>query len=533
MGTRWFQVDPTLLKIKCLYFSINVLVCSLHSYKAQYLMRTLGLTKAQVGYVYVMQSIMFGGSLVWSSLVDRRPSLNRPLSAISPLVYAVVTCLLLVKWPGAGFWWVLAVVSASYVMSSALFPLLDAQVMHMLAKYKQPEVHSPVPSSSTHPSPPSADASPPVNALPPVNAASLDLSSTQSERVELQDLKPTAVSSSDVKKQKMDDGSLKGKMLFSRQRMWGAVGVAMASWLAMLMNKQTKDRTGMFAVMVVFALLYSLQAVFFLNPHPTLRQHRPSSERGAISSDAGQHPIMRLFRKPLWFSFMLFILSAGYTRAAINIYLPYFLDVEIGLGDMGPPLAAAVRLLSEWGIYFCGHWFTQRFGHHGVLLISQLAGLLRILGYGHLDQRCKQWPRVGLYAVMSVLELLKGVNSGLIVVGATKLASEMAPPGCEHTAQGLLTGIFVGLASALAGLLSGLFLQYTASKSVASLFRWSGWLGLAVFLIFATHFYVSGVLFQRSVVGNGAEEKDTIPANNMSTDQLLAVDEEGGEEKPK
>lgn len=459
--------DRTLLKIKILYFVINVLVCSLHTYKTQYLMDVMKLTKAQVGFVYVSQCVMFAGSLAWSSLVDRRPTLNRPLSALCPLLYAVVTSLLLLK---LSFWWVLVTVLLSYAMSSALFPLLDAQVMHMLSHYSGPDSTS----------------------------EGKDNAEGQG-RTELQeDGEVPAQEQLEAKKEKTTTTVLTGKMLFSRQRMWGAGGVAAATFLAYLSNQGFGRLSGMFLVMVTSSIVYSLLAILFLSAHPTRRSElegRHASLPREIAEEERGHPIVRLLRMPLWLSFMLFILSAGYTRAAINIYLSFFLATELKLGIVSSTFAAAIRLVSELGIYFTGHVFTTVFGYHGVLLISQLAALLRILGYGHLDKQCRMWPHWALYIVIGLLELLKGVNSGLIVVGATKLASEMAPRGCEHTAQGMLTGVFVGLASALAGLISGVFLAY--NPSIGSLFRWSGWLGVAMYAVFLTHFYFSGVLSKR------------------------------------
>lgn len=281
-----------------------------------------------------------------------------------------------------------------------------------------------------------------------------------------------------------------GKRLFSRQRMWGAVGVAVSSWLSLLANRHFPDMSGMFFVLVFSAIAYALCVWFFLPQH----HNRKLKSRNEV-----EHPLLRLLRIPLFLSFLLFIFSAGLVRAVINIYLSYFTDVKMAMGSVAPAYASAVRLVSELGVFFLGHRFTDFFGYHGVLLVSQGAGIARILGYGHMSNSSMQaLPRFLLYVMVGILELLKGVSTGLIVVGATKLASEMAPPGCEHTAQGLLTGVYIGLASGLGGLGSGIFLQYVVPGDIGAMFRWTGWTALAIYLVFFTHFYLSGLIFSGS-----------------------------------
>jgi MFS family permease len=52
------------------------------------------------------------------------------------------------------------------------------------------------------------------------------------------------------------------------------------------------------------------------------------------------------------------------------------------------------------------------------------------------------------------LELLKGLNSGLVTAGAVHIASSMAPPGGANTAQGLFSGFFIGLSMLVGGALA-------------------------------------------------------------------------------
>jgi hypothetical protein len=443
---------------RLLYFTLNVLVCALHSFKTKFLIEVLKLTRAQVGFAYTFQAIMFVGSIFWSILADSRVGLHRTISIAASIGYALTTCFLLLKNVSPifmNFWWVAAVLLCSYFMSSALFPLLDAQVLYQLDqldKDKDEDIKKSAPKAS-------------------------DLVDEKSLNE-----KPSEPSASVGTRKQAN-----GKKSFGKLRLWGAVGVSVASWLSLAFIHFFNDKQGMFGVLILAAILYSIFVFIFLprNTEIHMRAHQTDD----------QHPVLKLLKIPMFLSFLLFILSAGIVRAVINIYLSYAVDVVMALGEFGPPFLSVIRLISEVLIFFFGKEFTECFGYHGVLLLSQGAGIIRTLGYGFLTgSAVSGMPKLAAYAIISLLELLKGVNSSLIVVGATKLASDMAPPGCEHTAQGLLTGIFIGLGSAVGGLFSGLFLRFIIKDDICAMFRWAGWISLAIYIVFFTHFYFSGAL---------------------------------------
>ena len=460
-----------LLQIRCLYFTLNLLVCSLHSFKTKFLIQVLNLTRAQVGFALTFQAVMFVGSIFWSLLADSRAGLHRIISMVASISYAAITCLLLLnKFSPVfmNFWWVSGVLLCSYFMSSALFPLLDAQALYLLEEVGGEE--SKIENKETEDE----------------NAVKAKESDRNDK--EISDEKASGHSAPALSSSRKHAN---GKSLFGRLRLWGAVGVSVASWLAVSANKLFKDLQAMFLVLVFSAITYSLLVFAFLPANTEIQINR------RLRSDS-QHPVLKLIRIPMFMSFLLFILSAGIVRAVINIYLPYAVDVVMALGEFGPPFLSVVRLISEVFIFFFGKEFTERFGYHGVLLLSQAAGIIRTLGYGFLTTKnVSEIHKSVAYILISLLELLKGINSGLIVVGATKLASDMAPPGCENTAQGLLTGIFIGLGSAIGGLSSGLFLQYIVKDDICAMFRWVGWVSIAIYIAFFTHFYFSGALSLR------------------------------------
>jgi Na+/melibiose symporter-like transporter len=176
------------------------------------------------------------------------------------------------------------------------------------------------------------------------------------------------------------------------------------------------------------------------------------------------HPIRQLLRVPMFISFLAFIFTAGFVRSVINVYLSYYVYRTLQFGKVMPAYLALIRLASEVVMFFFGHFITEGIGYHGVLVLSQLAGLVRILGYGWFPIRASNYPWGLMFAAISLLESLKGVNSGLIVIGATKFAAELAPQGCNHTAQGLLNGVYTGLSTAMGALCAGLFLRFVSNN---------------------------------------------------------------------
>jgi hypothetical protein len=114
-----------------------------------------------------------------------------------------------------------------------------------------------------------------------------------------------------------------------------------------------------------------------------------------------------------------------------------------------------VRLFSEVAVYFCNKDLSTILGPYWMLLLSQLAAVIRAAGYGLIPVNKDDLS----YLFCIPLELFKGLNSGLVTAGAVRIAAEMAPPGGASTAQGLFSGVFVGLANFFGGHLAGLLMK--------------------------------------------------------------------------
>jgi len=173
--------------------------------------------------------------------------------------------------------------------------------------------------------------------------------------------------------------------------------------------------------------------------------------------------------------FMLFIAFSGIVRSvATNFQKPIAVAITGG-HEKDTIWFDVARTVSEMFVYYTAKYMKSAMGVYWILALSQITGIVRIAGYGWLDTGV--W--YSKYAA-AALELLKGFNSGLISSSAIAIASNLAPPGCESTAQGLYSGNYSGLSAALGGIVSGAILQYlydptkpdSSVEDLQTMFRW-------------------------------------------------------------
>lgn len=117
------------------------------------------------------------------------------------------------------------------------------------------------------------------------------------------------------------------------------------------------------------------------------------------------------------------------------------------------------RVASEIFVFATSKYIRQSLGVYWVLVLSQMTGIARLWGYSQLNLQSSM-----AIPICFVLELLKGLSSGLITSSAVLIASHLAPAGCESTAQGLYSGMYSGLSMALGGIICGIYLWINQSN---------------------------------------------------------------------
>jgi hypothetical protein len=179
--------------------------------------------------------------------------------------------------------------------------------------------------------------------------------------------------------------------------------------------------------------------------------------------------------------FLLFGLSAGMLRAALSNFQTFFVEKSYKSNSFISSLSSVSRVFSEVAVFFYAKDMSNAIGIYWLLLLSQVAGLVRIFGYAFCPQNADWW------ILPFVLEVFKGLNSGLIVTSSVRIASDIAPSGCASSAQGLFSGTYQGLSMFVGGIFSGTLLYYNGND-LKSLFKWTGSISLVFMTIFAFKF---------------------------------------------
>ncbi len=183
-----------------------------------------------------------------------------------------------------------------------------------------------------------------------------------------------------------------------------------------------------------------------------------------------ERPVATLLSLPSFVMFLLFVCSAGIVRSISGAFQKNIVHEAGTLGAssskkdlMGTALTEAPRVVSEVFVYMISASLKQSLGAYWILVLSQVVSIVRLFGYGCLPFR-QSYTR----PLVWLLELLKGFSSGLVSSSAIQIAGDIAPAGCERTAQGLYSGMYAGLSMAISGFISGGYLQYRYLTSTAT-----------------------------------------------------------------
>ena len=105
-----------------------------------------------------------------------------------------------------------------------------------------------------------------------------------------------------------------------------------------------------------------------------------------------------------------------------------------------------VATLSEIPLFFFSHRLLQRWGALGVLMIALGANIIRLAAFAVMP---------GAWAVLPI-NLLHGFAFSAMWAAGVTYAGDLAPAGMGATAQGLFSGVNMGLGAATGALVGGL-----------------------------------------------------------------------------
>jgi MFS family permease len=136
-------------------------------------------------------------------------------------------------------------------------------------------------------------------------------------------------------------------------------------------------------------------------------------------------------------------------------------------------LSLTVATLSELPVWFFSDRLLKRFGTRGVLSLALAARGAQVYAFSIIPSPWLVLP----------FQLLHGPAFSAMWAAGVAYANEMAPEGMGATAQGLFSGVAMGLRAALGALIGGVLYDKVGG---ALMFRWgstSALLGLVLFLL--------------------------------------------------
>jgi PPP family 3-phenylpropionic acid transporter len=224
------------------------------------------------------------------------------------------------------------------------------------------------------------------------------------------------------------------KERYGQLRLWGAVGWGVAApivgWLI-----ETDSAAWSFWAYAAIMMLGFLIAL-----------HVP--ETGRIEPASPSHRRLSLV-STRWFLFLVIAFSGGMSLSMISNFLFLFLR-QLGADEFTFGLTLTVATLSELPILFFSNRLLSRWNEAQLIGAALLFFAIRALAYSFIHI-----PWLAL-----LIQLLHGPTFSLMWIAGVSYADRIAPPGLEATAQGLFSGVMLGLGSAAGAFLGGLLYDH-------------------------------------------------------------------------
>jgi PPP family 3-phenylpropionic acid transporter len=221
---------------------------------------------------------------------------------------------------------------------------------------------------------------------------------------------------------------------YGKQRLWGAIGWGILAPVSGLLV----DRGGLLWAFYGSAVLYAgLFVILQLTPI------QPVGIRMRLRQGLGQ-----LFSR--WQVSMFFgvILVGGTGLAMIHHYLFLYLS-HLGASPTLMGSALTVATLSELAVMYYSDRLLKMWKARGLIAFGLVMIAVRMLGYS--------WSTSPEIAIL--FQLLHGPTFAALWMAGVAYVADIAPPGLGNTAQGLFTGVVMGLGSAMGAFIGGFMYQ--------------------------------------------------------------------------
>ena len=149
-----------------------------------------------------------------------------------------------------------------------------------------------------------------------------------------------------------------------------------------------------------------------------------------------------------WLLFLFLALAGGAGQAVIHNFLFLYMN-DLGASKTMMGFALTVATLSELPIFFFSGRLLTRWSAKGLFIFATAVYVIRAMALSY----------VAVPWMILVTQLLHGLTFSAMWVAGVSYADEIAPPGLGATAQGLLSGVFMGIATAIGAFLGGVLYQ--------------------------------------------------------------------------
>ena len=303
---------------------------------------------------------------------------------------------------------------------------------------------------------------------------------------------------------------------FGRLRLWGTIGHTLVILASGYARKYGGFRW-LFALLLLSCASFILCAIIGL-PGQVLNAEEVKQK------DSQKTPLWNrlalILKNGRFMAFLAVVMIIGWARALLSFWLNLHLERHLSFSPEQVSWINAIRVLTELGIFYAAKPLTAYLGSRGMLVLCQVAGILRLAAYGWLDlEKNKQ---AAAWICMAI-ELLKGVSAASFTASAVQLANYLvtkasplqinpsapdqpnsplinatqihAPSKNEEDhlrkesrtlAQGCLYGVYNGLSASFAGLSGSAILSHLDPRpdSITVMFQMATWVSIGGLLAY-------------------------------------------------
>jgi PPP family 3-phenylpropionic acid transporter len=214
-----------------------------------------------------------------------------------------------------------------------------------------------------------------------------------------------------------------------------------------------------------------------------------SSTTNLLLEEKPKRPLIILLANPNYLFLLFGVFLTGCARSVMSIFLTRYLQNDMKLDEEQAATAAISGIVLELLIFFGSSYYLRHLGIYWMLIIAQVAMVIRGWAYFVMDPVPSNWWLVYL------IELLKGVGFGFTQTAGVRLANEVVPPGLEATAQSMYTGMYSQLPTVLVACLGGEIYQNWGAQT---LFLGTAILSTCSLLLFLAKYSYDGRIYFRA-----------------------------------